>query len=185
MVVAIRPARVRPTDGLPLPPRRLMVRVAGTADGDWFLRSGKAAYDTIVSHVPVGESDAVLDFGCGCGRVLRYWRDHSGPVTGSDRDDAAVGWCARNLPFSRVERNNLAPPLPFADSTFDLVYALSVFTHLTEELQTLHPEARLLFISGYAGAMLEERVLDHRQPFLTKPFTAGSLASKVREILAA
>lgn len=130
-----------------------MVRVAGTADGDWFLRSGRAAYDTIVSHVPVDESDAVLDFGCGCGRVLRYWRDHAGPVAGSDRDDAAVAWCARNLPFTRVERNSLAPPLPFAEATFDLVYALSVFTHLTEELQTawrdelrrvLRPGGRLL-----------------------------------------
>ncbi|MGZ4358016.1 MAG: class I SAM-dependent methyltransferase [Gaiellaceae bacterium] len=136
MVVALRPARVRPTDGLPLPPRRLMVRVAGTADGDWFLRSGKAAYDTVVSHVPVDASDAVLDFGCGCGRVLRYWRDHTGPVAGCDRDDAAVAWCAHNLLFTRVERNSLAPPLPFAEATFDLVYALSVFTHLTEELQT-------------------------------------------------
>jgi SAM-dependent methyltransferase len=152
-VVAFRPAHVRPTDALPLPPRRLMVRVAGTADGDWFLRSGKAAYDAIVAHASVGESDAVLDFGCGCGRVLRYWRDHGGPVAGSDRDEAAVAWCDRNLPFARIERNDLVPPLRFADGTFDLVYALSVFTHLTAELQTawrdelrrvLKPGGRLL-----------------------------------------
>mgnify|MGYP001046760521 CR=1 FL=1 len=33
--VALRPQRVTPTEDLPLPPRRLMVRVAGTADADW------------------------------------------------------------------------------------------------------------------------------------------------------
>ena len=43
--VALRPQTVTPADGLPLPPRRLMVRVAGTADADWFLRSGRAGYE--------------------------------------------------------------------------------------------------------------------------------------------
>jgi SAM-dependent methyltransferase len=153
VVVALRPSRVQATDGLPLPPRRLMVRVAGTADADWFLRSGRAAYDTIAAHVPVEGSEAILDFGCGCGRVLRYWQDHAGPVTGSDRDNAAIAWCDRNLTFARVEPNGLAPPLPFPPDTFGLVYALSVFTHFTEELQTawrdelrrvLRPGGRLL-----------------------------------------
>jgi SAM-dependent methyltransferase len=153
VVVALRPSRVQATDGLPLPPRRLMVRVAGTADADWFLRSGRAAYDTIAAHVPVERSEAILDFGCGCGRVLRYWQDHAGPVTGSDRDHAAIAWCDRNLIFARVEPNGLAPPLPFPSDTFGLVYALSVFTHFTEELQTawrdelrrvLRPGGRLL-----------------------------------------
>jgi SAM-dependent methyltransferase len=31
--------------------------------------------------------------------------------------------------------NRLAPPLPYADGQFDFVYALSVFTHLTLELE--------------------------------------------------
>ena len=136
LAVSVRPARVRTTDGLPLPPRRLMVRVAGTADGDWFLRSGRAAFDAIAGAVPLNEVAAVLDFGCGCGRVLRYWEGHAGPVHGSDRDGPAVDWCRRNIPFARVDHNELAPPLPYADATFDLVYALSVFTHLTADLQT-------------------------------------------------
>jgi SAM-dependent methyltransferase len=135
IAVAMRPARVRSVDGPPLPPRRLMVRVAGTADADWFLRSGRAAFDAIAAHVPAAEVGAVLDFGCGCGRVLRYWQGHPGTVAGSDRDDGAVDWCRRHLPFAQVARNDLAPPLEFADESFDLVYALSVFTHLTEDLQ--------------------------------------------------
>src|SRR5438105_10162658 len=42
-VVSLRPGQPAPAAGPPLPPRRLMVRVAGTADAEWFLRSGRAA----------------------------------------------------------------------------------------------------------------------------------------------
>ena len=55
-LVALGPQRVTPTDGVPLPPRRLMVRVAGTADADWFLRSGRAGYDAIAAHCRASSS---------------------------------------------------------------------------------------------------------------------------------
>jgi len=135
-VVSLRPSRLAVVvDGPPLPPRRLMVRVAGTADADWFLRSGRAAYDAIAAHVPVAELDAVLDFGCGCGRVTRYWSTFAGSVRGSDMSAKAIDWCSANLSFAGFVRNGLAPPFAFDDASFDLVYALSVFTHLTEDVQ--------------------------------------------------
>lgn len=135
-IVALRPTRRRLTvEGPPLPPRRLMVRVAGTGDADWFLRGGRAGYDSIVAHVPPTELESVLDFGCGCGRVTRWWSDFPGKVAGSDMSGPAVDWCRANLPFGRFEQNALAPPLVFDDESFDLVYALSVFTHLTGDLQ--------------------------------------------------
>jgi SAM-dependent methyltransferase len=132
---AVRGARAPAVDGPPLPPRRLMVRVAGTADADWFLRGGRAAYDAIAAHVPLDTIRSVLDFGCGCGRVTRWWSDFSGTVAGSDLDPRAIAWCRANLPFARFETNGLAPPLAFPDGELDLVYALSVFTHLTGDLQ--------------------------------------------------
>jgi SAM-dependent methyltransferase len=134
-VVALRPGRPATVDGPPLPPRRLMVRVAGTADADWFLRGGRAAYDTIAARVRLDTVQSVLDFGCGCGRVTRYWDEFAGQVAGSDVNAKAIEWCRGNLAFARFERNALEPPLAFDAETFDLVYALSVFTHLTDELQ--------------------------------------------------
>jgi SAM-dependent methyltransferase len=173
VAVSLRPARVRQVDGPPLPPRRLMVRVAGTADADWFLRSGRAAYDAIADHVPLHEVGDVLDFGCGCGRVLRYWRGHDGLVAGSDRDGGAVDWCRSNLGFARVERNSLAPPLSFVDASFDLVYALSVFTHLPADLQTawrdelarvLRPGGRLL-VTTHGRSYVPRLETDERARF--------------------
>lgn len=165
--------RARSVDGPPLPPRRLMVRVAGTADGDWFLRSGRAAYDAIAANVPLDGVESILDFGCGCGRVLRYWSGHAGGVAGSDRDAGAVAWCRDNLAFAAVERNGLAPPLAYADESFDLVYALSVFTHLTTELQTawrdelrriLRPGGRLL-VTTHGNAYLPRLDGEERDRF--------------------
>jgi SAM-dependent methyltransferase len=150
-----------------------MVRVAGTADGEWFLRSGRAAYDAIAASVPLGEVADVLDFGCGCGRVLRYWQDHPGTVAGSDRDAGAVDWCRAHLPFAHLERNDLAPPLAHADDSIDLVYALSVFTHLTEELQTawrdelrrvIRPGGRLL-LTTHGQSYLPRLEPDERDRF--------------------
>ncbi len=184
-LVALRPQRVTPTDGSPLPPRRLMVHVAGTADADWFLRGGRAGYDAIAAHVPLDELSDVLDFGCGCGRVTRYFRDFPGGVAGSDLSREAIAWCGENLPFGRFETNGLAPPLAFDDDSFDLVYALSVFTHLTADLQlawrdelrrVLRPGGRLLITTH--GRSYVPR-LEHAE---RERFEAGELVVRWGEV---
>ena len=166
-------------DGLPVPPPRLIMRVAGTPDAHWFLDSGRAAADGIGDTLeragrPVEQLDAILDFGCGCGRVTRRWAALDGvAIHGSDRSEPAIDWCRRNLVFARFETNELAPPLPHADASFDLVYALSVFTHLTEELGRawVADLARVLRPGGYLyltthGAWYRERLTpDERRTF--------------------
>ena len=128
------------SDGVPLPPARLRLRVAGTAGAEWFLESGRLAAESIhaalrTAGAPLEERMAILDFGCGCGRVLRHLRDLRGELHGSDADAAAIRWCRANLPFARFHDHRLAPPLELADESFDLVYALSVFTHLPPALE--------------------------------------------------
>jgi SAM-dependent methyltransferase len=97
-------------------------------------RTAKAAGRPFAGH---GQS--VLDFGCGCGRVLRHFGQEVADGVrfhGVDVDAEAVAWCADNLgrhgSFDTVDR---VPPAPFADETFDIVYAVSVFTHLMPEDQ--------------------------------------------------
>ncbi len=53
-----------------------------------------------------------------------------------------------------------------------------------EGIRASHPEARVLFISGYSGdAMSNQGLIDRNAPLLEKPFTRETLLAKVREVL--
>jgi SAM-dependent methyltransferase len=127
-------------NGLALPPARLRVLVAGTAEVDWFLASGgsQAGYlRSLLADVgrPIDEIDAILDFGCGCGRITRWFSDlPTVQINGCDYNGELVAWCDANLDFIQVARTGLHPPLPYTDESFDFLYAFSVFTHLSVEL---------------------------------------------------
>jgi SAM-dependent methyltransferase len=125
---------------LPVPPLRLIELVSGQPDIPWFLEGGRRAAASLRDalegqRVGMESLDTLLDFGCGCGRVIRYWSRLPGEVHGCDLDPVLVEWCRQHLPFAHFEQNALEPPLRYPDETFDLVYALSVFTHLPEVLQ--------------------------------------------------
>jgi SAM-dependent methyltransferase len=143
--------------GLPLPPSRLIYLVGGSNDLAWFLGAGASAAaclrDVLAANGITLESlGAILDFGCGAGRVLRHWYDlPNTSVCGSDYNPRLVRWCRENLPFADVRRNDLAGRVEWPDATFDLVYALSVFTHLTEPvgLAWMAELTRVLKPGGY------------------------------------
>lgn len=127
--------------GVPLPPSSLMHLVAGSEDVSWFLDGGERAASSLRfilarNGVSLQSLGSILDFGCGVGRVLRHWEHLEGPILhGTDYNPALVGWCIKNLPFAQFRVNGLGGGLSYSDESFDLIYALSVFTHLTETLQ--------------------------------------------------
>ncbi len=127
-------------DGFPVPPPALRTRVAGSANAAWFLSSGREHAELIADLMrevgaPLESADAILDFGCGCGRVVRHWSRLAAAVHGTDHDRPAIEWCRANLAFGSFEVNLLEPPLAYRDDVFDLVYAISVFTHTSEAAQ--------------------------------------------------
>ena len=128
-------------NGLPLPPPELVYAVAGHFDLSSYLQSGADHARFIrerlsASGVEIERAAALLDFGCGCGRILRHWHQlESTRVYGSDLNPKLVKWCSEALPFADVAANGLEPPLRYDTDTFDVVYAISVFTHLPEPLQ--------------------------------------------------
>jgi PAS domain S-box-containing protein len=55
---------------------------------------------------------------------------------------------------------------------------------LAERFAELHPNAKVLFMSGYTDdAIVRHGVLTSSMPYLQKPFTPGALARRVREVL--
>ena len=128
---------------VPLPPAPLQIEVLGreTTLSD-FLFGGQMVARGLVEALaaigrPIAGFKAVLDLGCGCGRVLRWFQDLAPGTTlhGSDISARAIKWNRAHMPFARFEVNGKEPPLPYPDGAFDLVMAVSVVTHLSEELQ--------------------------------------------------
>lgn len=127
-------------DGRPMPPRELVVLVAGPSGPDWFSARGRADAErcraiALRHGLDLAAGATVLDFGCGAGRIARWLAPEveadGGRFLGFDLNRRLVGWCAANLP-GRYAVNRLAPPLDLAASGLDFVYAFSVLTHLEE-----------------------------------------------------
>lgn len=124
-----------------LPDEHRRFRVMGNPDFHAFLNTGATdlyRLNEVVRKVTgkaIWAFENVLDWGVGCGRLARHYpKQHAGRLTGCDIDHDNVGWCAANL-AGRFVPSSLAPPLPFDDSSFDVIYGVSVFTHLKEALQ--------------------------------------------------
>ncbi len=143
--------------GIPLPPPNLVHLVAGTENVAWYLEAGALGASCLRSVMAKngGELESlqdILDFGCGSGRVLRHFHDLKGPqLHGTDYNPALVRWCEKNLPFVKFQVNTLEAKLAYPDESFDLIYALSVFTHLSEPSQALWMQElkRILRPGGY------------------------------------
>jgi ubiquinone/menaquinone biosynthesis C-methylase UbiE len=55
---------------------------------------------------------------------------------GCDIDNEAISWCQSNLQhIGEFSTNKPLPNLPYEDDYFDIVYSISVFTHLPEDMQ--------------------------------------------------
>jgi len=148
------------TDGLPLPPPKLIYLVTGQFDAEAFYNSGilgaACIHEILNRHgVDTKTFGKALDFGCGCGRVIRHWRGLTGTkLFGLDYNLELIDWCQRNLQFAEFALNRAGVPLMFPDAHFDFVYSISVFTHLTqpdqrfwmdEIMRVLRPGGHILF----------------------------------------
>ena len=132
---------------IPLPPASLVSRVHGTADSVGFERIGKLVALDLLSatdpHIHLERPMRILDFGCGCARVLSFMSKVApkSEFTAVDIDEEAIHWCKENYKdealsgrFNFVVTPNF-PPTSIKSDSFDFVFAVSVFTHLPEDMQ--------------------------------------------------
>jgi SAM-dependent methyltransferase len=111
------------------------------------------------------EGKRALDFGCGAGRTLRHFltEAEAGELWGADIDAPSIEWLQESLcPPLHAWRCEHGPPLGLEHGSFDLVWAISVFTHLTDnssawllELHRLLKPGGLL-IATYMGRWSSE-----------------------------
>jgi SAM-dependent methyltransferase len=135
--VVMRPSARDPSDDFPLPPASLRRRWAAGAED--YVQGGRRDVKTMletlcdagISPESIGR---ILDFGCAEGRMLRHLRDDvPRELWGVDINAERITWCQQHLaPPLRVATTTTMPHLPFADGYFDLIYAVSVFTHISE-----------------------------------------------------
>lgn len=77
----------------------------------------------------------VLDFGMGWGRIIRlmYWLFKPENIFAVDPMQSSIDVCKKNNVTAHVRKiEKIVTTLPF-DEKFDLIYAFSVFTHLSQE----------------------------------------------------
>jgi SAM-dependent methyltransferase len=154
---------------LPLPPLELAARIGGGYEQYELI--GKAHRKHIDSLLPADWSFAdkcVLDFGCGTGRTLVAYAPeaYEAEFWGCDIHQPSITWASESLspPFHFFLCSE-TPPLQQPDGRFDLVVAMSVFTHIADHwsswLAELHRVMRPggIAVVSFLGPAMSQPIL--------------------------
>lgn len=122
-----------------MPDEDIQLNFTGNS-GDPVLREGFYAYRLFkeIYGQQVGElsqARSILDFGCGWGRIIRFFLKDVDPahLWGCDPVQEMIDLCQLQNKWCQFVKINTKPPTPFPDNTFDFIYGYSVFSHLSEE----------------------------------------------------
>jgi SAM-dependent methyltransferase len=156
----------------PVPPDPLIFEVTGQSLISAYAHRGRLhaeAIARIASDHGVGAPRTVLEWGCGPGRVLSHMPGVLGGAdcTGIDINTRAIVWAQRHLAPLRLVRIPPEPPTDLPSGAFDLVYAISVLTHLSPdrarrwlaELRRLLTPGGLAILTTYALSSDEAEAL--------------------------
>jgi SAM-dependent methyltransferase len=138
-------------DAVPLPPREIQLWVGKFERDEDFIDTGRRTVRLMVELAGLAPDRAVLDVGCGCGRVARALTEYLSPAGrcfGFDVGEEPITWCQEHITsrfpafvFAHVDVHNavyhpdgaIGPEefrFPCANASFDLVLLESVFTHM-------------------------------------------------------
>jgi SAM-dependent methyltransferase len=114
--------------------QRLMRAMLDLDEHHWWYRGRREIVGAELRRIPVPANAAVLDAGCGSGRMLQELAPY-GEVTGVELDpDAAETARSRQIGEVRIGR---LEELPVDSGTFDLITCLDVLEHVPDDRRGL------------------------------------------------
>lgn len=128
------------TSNIPLPPPYFIYETY-RLNYDKYISDGKETAQWLLSYIERYKELKdinILDWGCGPARVVRNLPDLldcSCKCYASDYNKKYIVWCQKNIKNVEFKENNLNPPLNYKNNSFDVVYAISIFTHLSSQVQ--------------------------------------------------
>jgi SAM-dependent methyltransferase len=91
----------------------------------------------------------LLDLGCGVGQYSAYFKSQGFDVTAGDISERALTYLNGKDPDIKTVRLDMTEPLPFADNSFDVVFAnLSIHFFSAADTENLIKEVRRILKDG-------------------------------------
>jgi len=186
---------------IPLPPQKFIDAVAGgPVHSAGHVEVGRQLHTLVKERCCVLPEDAVLDLGCGCGRIaVHFTASQRGEYHGLDIMNPMVEWCRAqittrfpNFHFHHADLENTLYrggtenaatfKFPFSDSKFNVVFATSLFTHLLPDSATnyaqeiarvLRPGGRALLTFFLLNSDWRERIASGQKLLAEFPYKIG------------
>jgi SAM-dependent methyltransferase len=174
--------------GIILPPDYTLYESFQMDYGKYFLGGKEDAEDLIEIVRPYCNltTGCILDWGCGPARLLRHLPallGNQNEYYGTDYNRSTIAWCKANFPTLHFALNSIYPPLSYPEDYFDLIYGISIFTHLSEEnhtawaieLQQCVKPKGIIYITTHGDAFLERLTSDEQATY-----RSGNIVSRTK-----
>jgi len=131
----------------------------------------------------------ILDWGCGPGRIIRHipeLLDKRSEIYGTDYNQKSIKWCRENLPGISFIHNSMEAELPYEDNFFDVIFGISIFTHLSEsmhyarfkELYRILKPGGILFLTTHGKVFIDKLTASEKEKYLNDKLV---IRGKVKE----
>jgi hypothetical protein len=121
-----------------LPPDEVQRRFTART-GHENLKQAFSFYQYVCSTCNLNQNNLprILDFGGGWGRIARFFLRNTQPelISITDCLSDSIHWLHETNNPCNIIKNEPLPPVDDFDAKFDVIYAFSVFSHLSEEYQ--------------------------------------------------